>query len=151
MKHRPFSAAGLSSDASYGITGTGALDFAGLGSPTVLRHADRVTFSQPVLVHDLLEYLQHGHVALVKLLDGLHERRDVLKLIVTSQSVADQLDVALARRVISLVPVVLDRRLNRLLNILVAHVARPVRWKASSIYRSVVLSGSNPQMLSFYP
>ena len=89
------------------MTGTGALDFAGLGSPTVLRHTDRVTFSQPVLVHDLLEYLQHGHVALVKLLDGLHERRDVLNLIVTSQSVADQLDLALALRVISLVPVVL--------------------------------------------
>jgi hypothetical protein len=47
------------------MTGTGASDFAGLGSPTVLRHADRVTFSQPVLVHDLLEYLQHDHVALV--------------------------------------------------------------------------------------
>jgi hypothetical protein len=108
-----------------------------------------VTFSQPVLVHDLLECLQHDHVALVKLLDGLHERRDVLNLIVTSQSVADQRDVALALRVISLVPVVLDRQLNRLLNILVAHVARPARWKASSTYRSVVLSGSNPQMLSF--
>jgi hypothetical protein len=40
---------------------------------------------------------------------------------VTSQSVADQLDVALALRVISLVPVVPDRQLNRLLNILVAH------------------------------
>jgi hypothetical protein len=29
------------------MTGTGAFDFAVLGSPTVLRHTDRVTFSQP--------------------------------------------------------------------------------------------------------
>jgi integrase len=29
------------------MTGTGALDLAVLGSPTVLRHTDRVTFSQP--------------------------------------------------------------------------------------------------------
>jgi hypothetical protein len=118
-----------------------------LGSPTVLRHTDRVTFSQLVLVHDLLEQLQHDHVALVKLLDGLHERRDVLNLIVTSQRVADQLDEALALRVISLVPVVLDRQLNRLLNILVTHVARPPRWGRPA---PVVLSGSNPQMLSSY-
>jgi hypothetical protein len=29
------------------MTGTGAFDFVVLGSPTVLRHTDRVTFSQP--------------------------------------------------------------------------------------------------------
>ena len=29
------------------MTGTGVFDFAVLGSPTVLRHTDRVTFSQP--------------------------------------------------------------------------------------------------------
>jgi|SRR5580704_7239522 hypothetical protein len=29
------------------MTGTGAFDFAVLGSPTVLRHTDRLTFSQP--------------------------------------------------------------------------------------------------------
>src|SRR6476661_8910274 len=29
------------------MTGTGAFDFAVLGSPTVLRHTDRVTFNQP--------------------------------------------------------------------------------------------------------
>jgi len=29
------------------MTGTGAFDFAVLGSPTVLRQTDRVTFSQP--------------------------------------------------------------------------------------------------------
>src|SRR5579859_1712319 len=71
-----------------------------------------------VLVHDLVEHLEHCDVALVQLLDGLHERRHVLNLCLASQRVADQPHVAVSLLVVEFLCVPSHRQLNRFRNIL---------------------------------